>query len=203
MIYVSTSPGLSLYTPQGRRKYLTPGERSCFMAAAVTEPPEIETLCLTLAWTGGRISEVLGLTHSDIDHVGQTVSVHCLKKRRSGIVRQVPVPPVLLATILRVHGVGPATDRLWPIARGTAWRQVKAVMEMAGVVATAASPKGLRHGFGVHAIRSGVPLNLLQRWLGHADIATTAIYADVMGPEEREIAARMWQPATSGDHHIA
>ena len=31
-----------------------------------------------------------------------------------------------------------------------------------------------------------VPLNLVQRWLGHADLA------DVMGAEEREIAARMW-----------
>ena len=39
-----------------------------------------------------------------------------------------------------------------------------------------------------------MPLNLLQRWLGHADIATTAIYADAMGPEERAIAARMWSP---------
>ncbi|MEH3063108.1 MAG: tyrosine-type recombinase/integrase [Methylobacterium radiotolerans] len=78
------------------------------------------------------------------------------------------------------------------MARVTAWRQIKDVMREAGVGATAACPKGLRHGFGVHAVRSGVPLNLLQRWLGHADIATTAIYADVMGPEEREIAARMW-----------
>ncbi len=34
--------------------------------------------------------------------------------------------------------------------------------------------------------------NLLQRWLGHADISPTAIYGDVLGPEEREIAARMW-----------
>ena len=64
-----------------------------------------------------------------------------------------------------------------------------AVAEISGLHA---SPKGLRHGFGVQAVRSGVPLNLLQRWLGHADIATTAIYADVMGAEEREIAARMW-----------
>lgn len=27
--------------------------------------------------------------------------------------------------------------------------------------------KGLRHSFGIHAIRSGVSLNLVQRWLGH------------------------------------
>lgn len=54
--------------------------------------------------------------------------------------------------------------------------------------------QGPASGFGVHALRSGIPLNLLQRWLGHADIATTAIYADAMGPEERAIAARMWAP---------
>lgn len=72
-------------------------------------------------------------------------------------------------------------------------RYVKSVMRDAEVGATAACPKGLRHGFGVHALRSGVPFNLLQRWLGHADITMTAIYADVMGAEEREIAARMWQ----------
>lgn len=40
--------------------------------------------------------------------------------------------------------------------------------------------------------RSGVPLNLVQRWLGHARMETTAIYLQAMGDEEREIAARMW-----------
>jgi integrase/recombinase XerD len=38
----------------------------------------------------------------------------------------------------------------------------------------------------------GVPLNIIQKWLGHADIATTAIFTNVLGPEERAIAARMW-----------
>jgi hypothetical protein len=37
-----------------------------------------------------------------------------------------------------------------------------------------------------------VPLNLLQRWLGHVSMKTTAIYADAVGREEYEIAARMW-----------
>lgn len=55
-----------------------------------------------------------------------------------------------------------------------------------------ATAKGLRHGFGMHAIRSGVPINLVQRWLGHARMETTAIYLQAMGREEREIAARMW-----------
>ncbi|MCJ2006258.1 tyrosine-type recombinase/integrase [Methylobacterium sp. J-092] len=188
----SPSHGMSLFTATGRRKYLTPSERLRFMSVAAGEPPEIETLCLALAWTGCRISETLALVHADIDHDERTVSVRCLKKRRPGIVREVPVPTVFLTALVRVHGDGPPDARLWTMARSTAWRHVKNVMQAAGVGATAASPKGLRHGFGVHALRSGIPLNLLQRWLGHADIATTAIYADVMGAEEREIASRMW-----------
>jgi len=34
---------------------------------------------------------------------------------------------------------------------------------------------------------------LVDRGVDYADIATTAIYADAMGAEEREIAARMWE----------
>ena len=60
-----------------------------------------------------------------------------------------------------------------------------------------ATPKGLRHGFGIHAVRSGVPLNLIQRWLGHASMTTTAIYLQAMGAEEHDIAVRMWTQAES------
>ena len=186
------SPGMSLHTAQGRRKYLTPDERARFIAVASRQPPEILTLCLVLAWTGCRVSEALALTHADLDRAGGIVSLHSLKKRRTGIVRDVPVPDGVMAIIDLVHDLELPDRRLWPIVRSTAWQQVKAVMREAGVGASAASPKGLRHGFGVHALRSGVPLTLLQRWLGHASLSTTAIYADVLGAEEREIAARMW-----------
>lgn len=194
MVRAMPSAPPSLYTGGGRRKYLTAQERERFVAEAGSSAPEVETLCLMLVWTGCRISEALTLTMADLDVEGGVVSVHCLKKRRPGIVREVPVPLAFLDHVRQVHGSRPQDDRLWPIARCTAWRQVKDVMIAARVGATAASPKGLRHGFGVHALRSGIPLNLLQRWLGHADIATTAIYADAMGPEERAIAARMWAP---------
>jgi site-specific recombinase XerD len=50
----------------------------------------------------------------------------------------------------------------------------------------------LRHSFGIHAIRKGISLNLVQRWLGHASMNTTAIYLQAIGNEEREMAARMW-----------
>jgi integrase/recombinase XerD len=50
----------------------------------------------------------------------------------------------------------------------------------------------LRHGFGVQAVSRGIALNMVQKWLGHAQLTTTAIYANAVGEEEQSIAARMW-----------
>ena len=79
-----------------------------------------------------------------------------------------------------------------PRSRMIGWCAVHAVMEAAGLDGPHASPNGLRHGFGVAAVSAGIPLNLVQRWLGHAQLTTTAIYADAVGAEEKEIARRMW-----------
>lgn len=65
-------------------------------------------------------------------------------------------------------------------------------MQVAGLEGPHASPKGLRHGFGVAAVTAGIPLNLVQRWLGHAQLTTTAIYANAIGTEEHDIARRIW-----------
>lgn len=53
------------------------------------------------------------------------------------------------------------------------------------------SPKGLRHGFAINATVNGIPLHLLQKWMGYAQLSMTAIYADSVGKEEQDIAARM------------
>jgi integrase len=34
---------------------------------------------------------------------------------------------------------------------------------------------------------------MVQRWLGHTQLSTTAIYAEAVDEEERVIAARLWQ----------
>ena len=104
----------------------------------------------------------------------------------------VPAPPALLAELATAHPLDQPAALLWPWDRTAGWETVKAVMAAADITSLPASPKGLRHGFGVHAVMCGVPLNLIQKWLGHADIATTAIYTNVLGPEERDVAARMW-----------
>jgi len=91
-----------------------------------------------------------------------------------------------------------ARARLWPFCRETAWRIIKTIMTAARIRGSPACPRGLRHAFGVAAVQARIPLNVLQRWLGHARMTTTAIYADVTGPEELALAERLWR---SGQQH--
>jgi integrase/recombinase XerD len=162
------------------------------MAAARHAAPEIETFCLTLAYTGARISEVLSLVPLRIDTSADAIIIESLKKRKRGVYRAVPVPSELLIRLNEVHGFldrrcNPELSqaRIWAWSRTTAWNRVKTIMRAAGIVKGPAMPKALRHAFGVGGTQTGVPLNIIQRWLGHADIQTTAIYTDVMGEEVR------------------
>ncbi|MCW5721578.1 MAG: site-specific integrase [Devosia sp.] len=181
----------SLYGRNGQRKYLTSHERLRFIAAAQASPrKDLGALCLVLAYSGCRISEALAMTENAINTEDGTIAVQSLKKRGAFIVREIPVPDDVLARLMTLT---PVDARLWPFSRGHAWQLVKAVMRQANILpGLQSTPKGLRHGFGVHAIRSGIPITLVQRWLGHASLSTTAIYTQVLGQDEREIASRMW-----------
>lgn len=188
-----------LYTAQGRRKYLNADERRRFLAAAGDASPEVRAFCFALAYLGVRISEALALTPADIQLHEGVVSVRSLKKRGRLTVRELPAAPALLSALEIAFAVAgrqgdpaQASLRFWPWGRVTAWRLIGRVLAAAGVGGSQAMPKGLRHGFGVHAVQCGVPLTLIQRWLGHADVATTAIYTHVLGPEEHALARRMW-----------
>lgn len=198
---------MRLHDPQGNRLYLNAEERAAFLAAARRQPARDRTLCETLHWTGCRPSELLEITPARVDLSGGSIAIRSLKKRQDAqgrqkvIFRSVPVPADFLDTLNTAHGIREAqksrkkaAQPIWDLGRVRVWQIVKGVMIAAGIPdAPHRSPKGLRHGFGVHATVQGVPLNMLQRWLGHAQLSTTAIYADAVGQEEQDIAARMWR----------
>ncbi|MBF0115854.1 MAG: tyrosine-type recombinase/integrase, partial [Magnetococcales bacterium] len=50
----------------------------------------------------------------------------------------------------------------------------------------------LRHSFAIAALQSGVPINFVRKWLGHARLSTTEIYANAVGEEGQTIASRFW-----------
>jgi len=125
-----------------------------------------------------------------VDRANGAVVFETLKRRRRGVFRAVPMPDQLLGLLRRLPA--PSEQRLWPWCRTTAWHLIKNVMKEAGIADALCKPKALRHAFGVDAGQNHIPLNLVQRWLGHARIETTAIYADAVGEEERNLARRMW-----------
>jgi integrase/recombinase XerD len=189
----------SLYSTDGARKYLNQHERQRVLAAMARLKPDQALFALTLAWTGARVSEVLALTASSFQIERGIVALQTLKRRRHSV-REVPIPPELMAALDRYFGLSraqqnplTANKRPWPWCRTTAWRLIKRVMRRSQIAGQSACPRGLRHAFGVGTLQSGVPLNLTQRWLGHARISTTAIYAAASGPEEVAFAARFWQ----------
>ncbi|MCB1474834.1 MAG: site-specific integrase [Rhodobiaceae bacterium] len=186
----------SLYARSGERKYINAAERRLFVEAANQSDVVTRAFCLTLLYTGCRLSEALKLTTDGVQGDVSVIAIHSLKKRQRHLIREVPVPKFVVEAIQHASASGSMAlqhdHRIWQWKRTWAWMRVKAVMADAGIVGIHATPKGLRHGFGVHAIHTGVPLNLVQKWLGHAQMSTTAIYTNAVGPEERAIAQRMW-----------
>ncbi len=184
----------TIFNLEGQRKYLTQSETRRFLEEARRDDPSVHVFCWLIAVTGCRISEALALTPANIDFEAKIIVFESLKKRRRHVFRSVPVPNALLQSLRAMLRKTRFQDgeRLWKWSRMTGYRRVREVMERINLNGTHASPKGLRHGFGVSAIQAGVPLNMVQRWLGHADMKTTAIYTSAIGPEERDIAARMW-----------
>jgi integrase len=192
-------PSVTLYNAQGERKYLNQAERRRLARTALRLKRSRMLFVMVLMLTGARVSEVLLLSAGSFQLGEGSVSIKTLKRRRL-CVREVPLPAWLLeglenqfALSERQSAPDACHSPLWPFSRWTAWRLVKKLMGRAGIAGPRACPKGFRHGFGVGDAQAGVPVTLLQRWLGHAQLATTAIYLDVAGPEEREIAARFWE----------
>ena len=189
-----------LFTSDGKRKYLNQEERENFLRAAESFPREVRTFCGVLAFTGCRISEALELTPERIDFSAGVIIFQTLKKRRRGVFRAVPAPPALLDALDLVHDLKRQTNvnkkakptPLWSWSRTTAWSRIKSVMKAAGLEGEQANPKGLRHGFGIAAVEAAIPPNIIQKWMGHAQLSTTAIYLDAVGQEEKTLASRMW-----------
>lgn len=187
-----TQATYSAYDREGRRKYLTRDEGRRFLKFARRLPRSEALFCMTIYYTGMRISEALTLTSQDIDHATGVVCIRSLKKRQRREFRRIPIPDSLLSG-LRQLPLGSPDGPLWAFSRTTAWRIIKRVMCTAEVSGIHATAKGLRHAFGVRGAIAKIPLNLLQLWFGHSQSSTTAIYLDVKDDEERALIKRTWK----------
>ena len=179
------------YDAEGRRKYLSQAEGQKFVQNSTSLEKAKALFCLTIYYTGCRISEALALRRQDVDPEAKVIRIRTLKKRGRREIRRVPAPEFLIAGIVAV--ASPDSEMpVWPYSRTTGWRIIKWVMKAAQISGIHATTKGLRHGFGVRSAMMQIPTNLIQGWMGHSDPSTTAIYLDVKDEEERMLIEKTW-----------
>jgi len=140
---------------------------------------------IAVLWRAGlRVSEALALTESDLDPARGALLVRHGKgdKRREAgmddwawgqlapwVEARRAYPVGALFCVL----VGPSAGRPWS---STAVRsEFRRLGPRAGIRRRFA-PHQLRHAHAVEMAREGVPLNIIQRQLGHANLGITSIY---------------------------
>jgi integrase/recombinase XerD len=150
-------------------------------------------VCLTTIYSCGlRLREALDLRVDQVD--GDRLLLH-VRRGKGGVDRMVPVPHVLL-TLLRAHWrrhrnpvwMFPAPRRrpprpvsdpaVGPIDATVLQRTFIRAVTDSGVTKQA-HVHTLRHSYATHLLEAGVPLALIQEYLGHSCPSTTAIYTHV------------------------
>ena len=160
---------------------------------------------VAVLWRGGlRVSEALALNETDIDQRrGSLLIGHGKgdKRREAGMDQfgfeqltawlghRVSLPPGPLCCVID----GSTRGRRW--AATAARAELRQLAVEAGVRRRFA-PHQLRHAHAVELAREGVPVNIIQRQLGHTDLGTTSTYLQGIDPSEIIDAVRSRRPPT-------
>lgn len=161
---------------------------------------------IVVLWRAGlRITEALELRPKDVDLEAGTIAVlHGKGDRR----RVVGIDPQACAVVeqwedRRVRiGIGRGAPLFCTISRPDPGQRMhsayfrEALKDLAAKagIEKRVHPHGLRHTHAAELAREGVPLHVIRRQLGHADLATTERYIDHLAPLEvvRAMQARAW-----------
>lgn len=142
--------------------------------------------------TGIRVSELIGLKLADVNM--QMGFLICREENKE---RMIPFDNQTrealyryLSTVRDRMATNKAGDILFvsclgaPMSRQGFWKIIKYYTKKAGI-AKDITPHTLRHTFAAHLVESGADLKNVQELLGHSDISTTHIYANM--DKKREI----------------
>jgi integrase len=172
-------------------EYLEAGEADALIRYA---PQERARVIMLVQWRAGlRISEAVALEPRDLQILDVSQATLRVRHGKGNKARMVPVHPELRAALRTMIAFSGRTGRLVPVHRATAWRWVQEAQRRA-VAAGALSPgrhigtHTLRHSAARHWLASGVPINTVQRWLGHASLQTTLVYLQILPDPMGDIA---------------
>jgi integrase/recombinase XerD len=144
--------------------------------------------------TGIRVSELISLRTSDVNmqmscivcrdlHKERMIPFgHKAKKALSKYLSEVRDNMVneKQSEILFVNCSGE------PMSRQGFWKLIKFYTKKAGITDDI-TPHTLRHSFAAHLVENGADLKSVQEMLGHSDISTTQIYANINQKHIREV----------------
>ncbi|MDD3287965.1 MAG: tyrosine recombinase XerC [Alphaproteobacteria bacterium] len=142
-----------------------------------------EALFTLLYGAGLRISEALGLKHSDLAQKDRIVV-----KGKGNKQRQVPLMPIIQESLRHYIKACPYPSssksavflgsRGEALNPGVAQRQLRQLRRDLGL-SDSVTPHALRHSFATHMLASGADLRSLQELLGHSSLSTTQLYTKI------------------------
>lgn len=144
--------------------------------------------------TGIRVTELITLKVSDVNLGSNTILLCDSKKTRT-----VPFgKPAREALVRYLDGTrenmleDKSSEVLFANCSGQSmsrqgfWKLIKYYTRKAGITADI-TPHTLRHSFAAHLVENGADLKSVQEMLGHSDISTTQIYANMNQNHLREV----------------
>lgn len=181
--YVASNATAGIVVPKRERKFarwLTEAELRRFVDTPDDNPRNALAWAL-LAWLGLRRNELRRLNVGDVVLGEQLIVVRNTKDKTD---RTLPIPDVLLEPLQNAC-LGRAAGRyVVPGNKGGYWtaesfyRAFKRHCAASGMPA-GVTPHTLRHTLATHMSARGVPLRIIQQWLGHERIETTSYYLQV------------------------
>lgn len=147
--------------------------------------------------TGIRVTELISLKVSDVN-----LSMGFIICRDAHKERIIPFGNEAKNALIRYNGEvresmleEKDSDELFvncsgkPMSRQGFWKLIKFYAKKAGITADI-TPHTLRHSFAAHLVENGADLRSVQEMLGHSDISTTQIYANMNHNRIREVYAK-------------
>ena len=144
--------------------------------------------------TGIRVSELIALNVSDVN-----LSLGLLHCAGRGKERSIPLyatdvkalqdyirdirPQIILSSDEEALFVNMNGERM---SRQGFWKIIKHYQEKAGIRKDI-TPHTLRHSFAAHLLENGADLRSIQEMLGHADISSTQIYAQLVNQKLKDV----------------
>jgi integrase/recombinase XerD len=136
-------------------------------------------LIKTLFQTGARVSEFVNIKADEVFFEEQMILI---SKAKGGKSRYVPILPQL-AQELRTHLGHRTTGYLFETVQNTQYspRRIQQIIKETAAEAKITKrvyPHLLRHSVAMTLLERGMPLEQIQKFLGHAKLETTQIYAE-------------------------